>query len=616
MFANVEDLGGLHVVGTERHESRRVDNQLRGRSGRQGDQGSSRFFLSLEDDLMKMFAGPTTLKVLSKLGMKEGDAIEHPMLSKSVGRAQRKVEERNFLIRKNILEYDEVMDHQRHEFYGTRQEVLEGRGIKDLIFEHIDDAVTDATFTYLDKNYVANCIAEWVRENLNVTVDPERIRRKDREDLHNLIRVDSKEEAGNLIDITMGEYMSIEMEQDQWDPKSLAGWANTNFNADTSEAELRELSRPEVRKRLVDAAGVAMDAADLTPLDQYLVPDYGERELAKWSANKFGGELEHEQFVGLEDPMDGANKVMELARNAYAKREITYPIDFALEMTSSALQHNPQQALQQFCAWVKARYDLDWDPNGLPSTNPMELRQLLIDEAGKWDESRIAERAERALAAGTSPDQLDEWFQTNMGAALMEDQRKRAIDDPKTVAEERVGQILRAELTQFERWVLLQIVDQAWKDHLYAIDQLRESIGLRSFSQRDPRIEFKREGARLFEEMQQSIRDKVTDLIFKAKLTPQVQAPPPQEAPPAEPAPEAAPTRRPPAQAAQPAIAAAAAAVSGTAAQRRDIEVAEQAGTTTRRKRQPARTTPTVGRNEPCPCGSGKKYKQCCGRRA
>src|SRR6185436_18147851 len=134
-FETVEDLGGLHVIGTERHEARRIDNQLRGRSGRQGDKGSSRFFVSLEDDLMKMFAGETQMKILAKLGMKEGDSIEHPWLSKSVQGAQRKVEERNFQIRKNILEYDEVMEHQRRTFYGLRQQVLEGRDTKGIILD-------------------------------------------------------------------------------------------------------------------------------------------------------------------------------------------------------------------------------------------------------------------------------------------------------------------------------------------------------------------------------------------------------------------------------------------------------------------------------------------------
>jgi preprotein translocase subunit SecA len=118
--------GGLHVIGTERHTARRIDNQLRGRGGRQGDPGSSRFYVSLQDELMKMFAGDWTIKVLGWLGMEEGMAIEDKRISKGILRAQKKVEERNFLARKNLLEYDDVMDHQRTTFYGMRQQVLEG----------------------------------------------------------------------------------------------------------------------------------------------------------------------------------------------------------------------------------------------------------------------------------------------------------------------------------------------------------------------------------------------------------------------------------------------------------------------------------------------------------
>jgi preprotein translocase subunit SecA len=635
IFRDIEDMGGLHVVGTERHEARRIDNQLRGRSGRQGDKGSSRFFLSLDDDLMKMFAGPTTLKVLSRLGMKEGDAIEHPMLNKSVGKAQRKVEERNFLIRKNILEYDEVMDHQRHSFYGMRQEVLEGRGVKELIFGHIEDSVTDAVYTYLDKNYAANCIAEWCREQLNVTIDADRIRRKDREDLQQLIRNDAKEEAANVIDLSLGEYMPVEMEPSEWDFKSFVDWANNNFNAEVKISELQPLSRREIADRVTEAAAKTIDAADLSGIDQYLVPMYGEKEMAKWAKNKFDADFKPEDFAELEELEDATRLIMDRAREAYRERELTYPIDFAIELTGAGMQQNPQQAIGQFCAWVRARYELEWQPTALPSSDPKELRRILADEARKWDESRIAERAEKALTHGTSPEALDEWFREQTGTALTEEERERAVDDPKTVAEDKIAELLRTELTQFERWILLQIVDQAWKDHLYAIDQLREAIGLRSFSQRDPRIEFKREGGRLFEEMHRSIRDKVTDLVFKGRLLPQSvyqqrrqaaqaqqagdEAAQPQQAPPPQGDGGAAAraTQPQPAQPATAAAAAAAAASSGTAAQREDLEAANRAGSAgqPRRKRQPVRSAPSVGRNEPCPCGSGKKYKQCCGKR-
>jgi preprotein translocase subunit SecA len=123
----VLDAGGLHILGTERHESRRIDNQLRGRAGRQGDPGSSRFYLSLEDDLMRIFAGERVGMIMDKLGMPEGEPIEHRMVTKSVERAQSKVEARNFDIRKNLLEYDDVMNQQRKTIYAMRRQILLGR---------------------------------------------------------------------------------------------------------------------------------------------------------------------------------------------------------------------------------------------------------------------------------------------------------------------------------------------------------------------------------------------------------------------------------------------------------------------------------------------------------
>src|SRR6185503_16634575 len=137
----VKRLGGLQIIGTERHEARRIDLQLRGRSGRQGDPGSSRFFLSLEDDLMRIFAGEWVKNVLTRLGMKEGEAIESRMVSRRIEGAQKKVEERNFEIRKNLLEYDEVMDEQRKRVYGYRQRILDGDNCRDLLLEMIDEQI-------------------------------------------------------------------------------------------------------------------------------------------------------------------------------------------------------------------------------------------------------------------------------------------------------------------------------------------------------------------------------------------------------------------------------------------------------------------------------------------
>ncbi|MEG2828531.1 MAG: SEC-C metal-binding domain-containing protein, partial [Edwardsiella sp. (in: enterobacteria)] len=125
--------GGLHIIGTERHESRRIDNQLRGRSGRQGDAGSSRFYLSLEDSLMRIFASDRVANMMRKLGMKPGEAIEHPWVTKAIANAQRKVESRNFDIRKQLLEYDDVANDQRRAIYAQRNELLDGGDVLDTI---------------------------------------------------------------------------------------------------------------------------------------------------------------------------------------------------------------------------------------------------------------------------------------------------------------------------------------------------------------------------------------------------------------------------------------------------------------------------------------------------
>ena len=122
----VTDLGGLHILGTERHESRRIDNQLRGRSGRQGDPGSSRFYLALEDDLLRIFGGERITGIMEKLGMEEGEPIEHSMISRAIENAQSKVEGHNFEIRKQLLEYDDVMNQQREVIYRQRREALNG----------------------------------------------------------------------------------------------------------------------------------------------------------------------------------------------------------------------------------------------------------------------------------------------------------------------------------------------------------------------------------------------------------------------------------------------------------------------------------------------------------
>jgi len=160
----VPELGGLAILGTERHESRRIDNQLRGRAGRQGDPGSSQFFLSLEDDLMRIFGADNISGIMDKLGMEEDEPIEHSLITKSIERAQKKVEDHNYNIRKYILEYDDVMNQQREVLYEQRRRILGNESLRDTINEMIDKLVTEAVDTYADEKLYPE---EWDYEGLH-----------------------------------------------------------------------------------------------------------------------------------------------------------------------------------------------------------------------------------------------------------------------------------------------------------------------------------------------------------------------------------------------------------------------------------------------------------------
>jgi preprotein translocase subunit SecA len=147
-YEEVKSLGGLYVIGTERHESRRIDNQLRGRSGRQGDPGRSKFFISMDDDLMRLFGGENIKGLMAKIGMEEGEPIYHPWLNKSIERAQKKVEERNFEIRKHLLEYDDVLNQQRKFIYEQRDLILADSNLKPRIHDATADMVEGALASY------------------------------------------------------------------------------------------------------------------------------------------------------------------------------------------------------------------------------------------------------------------------------------------------------------------------------------------------------------------------------------------------------------------------------------------------------------------------------------
>ncbi len=602
VWSHVQDMGGLHIVGTERHEARRIDNQLRGRAGRQGDRGSSRFFISLEDDLMKLFAGKTTMAALSKLGMKEGDAIEHRWITRSVERAQRKVEERNYEIRKNLLEYDEVMEHQRNNFYSIRQSVLEGRDVDQIIFDYISESVDSAVATYLADDYVPQQVAEWCRQHLDVSIEPGKIRLDSLDELQIIVRKAAEAETRQVIDVTLGEYMSNDIPPEEWDLNGLSQWAMTRFSVNLSKNKLRDMTVDQVRSELIESALRNLENRDLSGLAAYLEPHLGAKELANWCEQKFSFRPDINEIVKLEGN-EAADHIIEKAREAYQEREIRYPVQFILELVFQGAQQDQNWAADQLVTWANQRYQMNWTAETVKSMTGQQIHDALVAQARAYlRDGKLEETIRDAMRKhGDNAEQLLDWMRQRFGLpqneTLPEDQ-----SEWETFLTRKARAALRVELTQLERFVLLQILDQMWKDHLYAMDQLKDSISLRGYAEKDPRIEYKREGAEQFQQMRQAVRERVTELIFRAKLTPNVQLRSAYG--------EQHQTRHEAAGSATQ-QAAAAAAQQGTAEQRADLEAAERAtrggegssGGGSRKQRRAAAARERHG-------DTGKKFKQ------
>src|SRR5688572_22459970 len=547
--------GGLHVIGTERHTARRIDNQLRGRGGRQGDPGSSRFYVSLQDDLMAMFAGEWTIKVLGFLGMQEGEHIEDKRITKGILRAQKKVEERNYLARKQLLEYDEVMNHQRTSFYGMRQQVLEGRDIDQIIWTMIGESNQDAVDKYITQDYVAANVAEWARINFEVNLDAADFKGyRTYQDIEPFVKDQARTEASTSITATLGEFTG-ESEEDKtaWDTKGLQSWAMSRFQVNLSQAQIRQMDFHELEEKLRNSAIEQIDKRDCAGIQKYLEPLFAERELARWANEKFGVEIDPEEFLasskGGRNTRNAAADISDLierkAREAYARREIEYPIDHILMLVMQGRDSgaiDDPNAAEYMRAWIYMHYGVELPLPHVQGTPVHRLREELIGYQRQWmSDGKIDALADQILKDNPSPQLLSAALRQRYGVLLTPEELERGIQHGKTEApekdEDRDGKVdkrdtvvrtirnfLRQELTQLEQFVLIDTLDRSWKDHLYAMDMLRNSIGLQAFAEKDPRVLFKKEGYRFFEEMMVGVRDKVTDLIFRARIQGPVQA--------------------------------------------------------------------------------------------
>lgn len=399
----VREAGGLAIIGTERHESRRVDRQLRGRAGRQGDPGSSVFYVSLEDNLMRLFSSDRIAKVMDRLGFEEGEMIEHSMISKSIERAQRKVEENNFGIRKRLLEYDDVMNAQREVIYTKRHHALLGERIGIDIMNMMFDAVQAMV-----EEYSQTSDYDGLQEDVFKT-------------------------------------FAIEM------------------------PFTREEFRSEKNERLVD-------------------------------------------------------RLFEAVMNAF-RRKTDYMATVA---------------------------------------NPI-IRQVYEEQGSRY---------ENILIPITDGKRM---YQISCNLKEAYDTESKAINKA------------------FQKSILLYTIDEAWKEHLRDLDQLRQSVQNASYEQKDPLLIFKLESFGLFKTMIDNINRKTVSILMRGQIP--VREP--------EQVREAAPERRQD--------------YSKYRTQKdslvdRQQQAAREASGRQEVPHEPVKVGPKVGRNDPCPCGSGKKYKNCHGR--
>ncbi len=282
----VRKCGGLHIIGTERHEARRIDLQLRGRTGRQGDPGTSRFFLSLEDDLMRVFAGEWVKRVMTMLGMEEGQVIESRMVSRRIEGAQKKVEERNFEVRKNLLEYDEVMDFQRKSVYGYRQQILDGANTKERILEMIEAQVRQHLGVFLDKDYEAASFAAATSARLNgIAFEARDFRGMDFQQAEEFALDHARRIAESMVLDKIEEDLSEDVDPADWNWQNLAKWSHLMWHSGFSERDLKKIPREELAETLIEKAHKFISSTDLSAAKEFLNPNYGLKTAIAWLKN-------------------------------------------------------------------------------------------------------------------------------------------------------------------------------------------------------------------------------------------------------------------------------------------------------------------------------------------
>ena len=586
--AGVADIGGLHVLGTERHEARRIDNQLRGRCGRQGDAGSSQFFLSFDDDLMKIFAPEWTVKALSWIGWQEGEPIYHKRISKGIEKAQKKVEERNFETRKSLLEYDEVMDYQRKIFYSRRRKILTGVGLKQIIEEMIEGSIEKTCEAFLDEKYGLKCIAEWVSSNFGVDIKLDDITGLQPEEIEQIVKDRAKESASNDISLSLGEYMEDYEDPSTWDIPGLCKWAMSTFNVSLSPNKVKQLKPEELGTQLTEAAQAQIEKKDCSIITEFLKPDFASRRLIEWVRAKFNIKLEADEIKG-KNIEQARRLISEKTQAIHRRREIEYPVEFAMNMVYGP-QGTNVYGFEALTEWANRKYNAGFSVDEVQKMKPQVLSNRLLELSEQYNNGQLIKEIDDSISRLDTP-AIADWANGRFDAKFTEGQLTDG-EHRREVLLQAGREFLRRELSDLEKYVLIQVFDAAWKDHLYNMDHLKDSIWMRSWAEKDPKTEYKREGYRMFNEMLANVESRVTDIIFKVHLEAGARARSVWNV----------------SQTVHDQV--------GQFAMAERQRAAAQAPQGEAKVKQVKLEGPKVGRNDPCPCGSGKKYKKCCGKNA
>jgi preprotein translocase subunit SecA len=499
----------------------------------------------------------------------------------------------------------------------------------------IDNQIGDAAKRFLADDYGTASFAEWVSQRLGVDVTPRDLKGATFEDAGEIVRAKAERQLYETIREAMEENLPSDAEPSEWTWLALANWANARFELNLKEKDLKkyaqqdgeefQFGRSDLEEFLHEKAESSIEKLDLAPAREFLEPDWGRRSLAGWAHHKFAVAIDPETWVGL-DRAEIIRQLRAEARKHYAIKEAELPVRIAITRFLADRAHNvtPRYDREGLAAWASERFHSIVDADEIRPLLRPEIEALLLGLARQhYEGAALADELDRRLdvvyppavsrdkqTAPTDPDALQElatWANENLDLELTADGlASQPAAEVRALLKTGLDAKHRPEMREMEKVLLLQILDSSWMEHLRAMDHLRSSIGLQGYAQIDPKVEYKREGMRIFGEMWNGIADRATDLIFRVeqfdpeflsylgshwKL-------------------DRAQTIH---QSADSQLAAVGAAGGIRQAQDAAIAGSQQS---TERKREPVRNVgKKVGRNDPCPCGSGKKFKACCMRK-